>query len=151
MEGRLAAPAVAAQHPPMTSPAAPLLDRLRALRRTAATDPFANPVLSMALAISRMMDGGGLDPADLNAVVADLRDAAFADRAGRLRARLDDPDRIFATMATRLARPDPADSPVPWAAFREAAQRPRAAAVFTAHPTFAATPAVYAALAAGAA
>ena len=38
------------------------------------------------------------------------------------------------TMA--LGRPDPADSPVPFAAFRRAAERPRAAAVFTAHPTF---------------
>jgi phosphoenolpyruvate carboxylase len=36
-----------------------------------------------------------------------------------------------------VLRPDPSDSPVRWAEFRDAVQRTRYAAVFTAHPTFA--------------
>ncbi len=43
-------------------------------------------------------------------------------------------------LAARLVRPDPEDSPVPWRDFRAAAERPRFAAVFTAHPTFALPP-----------
>jgi phosphoenolpyruvate carboxylase len=42
----------------------------------------------------------------------------------------------MASLAARLARPDPDDSPVPFAAYRDAVERPRFAAVFTAHPTF---------------
>lgn len=40
-------------------------------------------------------------------------------------------------LAERLVRPDPADSPVPLGTFRALLERPRFAAVFTAHPTFA--------------
>ena len=36
-----------------------------------------------------------------------------------------------------LLRPDPNDSPVRWAEYRALVERPRFAAVFTAHPTFA--------------
>ena len=49
-------------------------------------DPFGNPVLLVALAISRRMDAGGLDDAAIGALIRHLRDAAFHDRAHRLAA-----------------------------------------------------------------
>ncbi len=68
-----------------------------------------------------------------------LRDDAFAARAARLRGYvggLDGSAAAMAAVAARLVRPDPDDSPVPFRSFREAAERTRFAAVFTAHPTF---------------
>jgi phosphoenolpyruvate carboxylase len=53
----------------------------------------------------------------------------------------------LANLAARLIRPDPADSPVPLAAFRAAVEKPRFSAVFTAHPTFSLPAPVEAALA----
>ena len=135
----------------------PGIDDLLALveRRTAqaAEDPFGNPVLSVALAITRMIDDGTLDIAAMQAIVAGLRDAAFRDRATRLAAYLGgtdvaDNEAALAAVARVVLRPDPADSPVRWAEFRANVERPRYAAVFTAHPTFALAPACYTALAA---
>lgn len=105
-------------------------------------DPFGNPVLTVALDISRRIDRGELDQASIEALVGHLRDSAFAERAERLAAYVGgaDPEasrRSLAALAARLVRPDPADSPVPLATFRALVERPRFAAVFTAHPTFA--------------
>ena len=47
-------------------------------------DPFGNPVLLVALAISRRIEAGALDDATMGALIAHLRDAAFADRARRI-------------------------------------------------------------------
>ncbi len=115
-------------------------------------DPFGNPVLTVALAISRRIDRGELAEADIEALVRHLRDTAFHDRAGRLAGYVGGTDpaataAAFATLAARLVRPDPADSPVPLATFRALVERPRFAAVFTAHPTFALPEAVGHALA----
>src|ERR1051326_6496632 len=44
------------------------------------------------------------------------------------------------TLFRTLLRPDPNDSPVRWAEYRALVERPRFAAVFTAHPTFALQP-----------
>jgi phosphoenolpyruvate carboxylase len=116
-------------------------------------DPFGNPVLSIALAISRRMDNNAVTPDEIEALVRYLRDAAFADRARRLAAYVGDIDlttnrQAMARIADRLVRPDPSDSPVPFAAFRAAVERARFAAVFTAHPTFSLPPEVAHALAA---
>ena len=105
-------------------------------------DPFGNPVLSVALAITRQLDAGEMDEATVTALVRELRDAAFADRAKRIAAYVGgvDPsrnDQVLASLAQHLLRPDPNDSPVPWAKFRDLVDRTRYAAVFTAHPTFA--------------
>jgi phosphoenolpyruvate carboxylase len=121
-------------------------------RDAADADPFGNPVLSVALAISRRIDQKTLTPDDIEALVRHLRDAAFADRAGRIAAYVGGVDSVanrqaMAELAERLVRPDPADSPVPLATFRAAVERPRFAAVFTAHPTFALPAAVNRALA----
>ncbi len=87
------------------------------------------------------------------ALIRHLRDDAFAARARRLAAYVGGTDPAqaaagLALLAARLIRPDPDDSPVPLAGFRAAVERPRFAAVFTAHPTFALPEAVFAALAA---
>ncbi len=134
----------------------PLADDLLALtermRERLEQDPFGNPVLTVALDISRRMDRGELDEADIEALVRHLRDLAFADRAQRVAAYVGGTDMAaneadLAAIAARLVRPDPADSPVPLAAFRAAVERTRFAAVFTAHPTFAQPDAIRAALA----
>jgi phosphoenolpyruvate carboxylase len=128
-----------------------LLDLTRRARARGAEDPFGNPVMSIALAITRMLDQGQADLPALTELIRTLRDAAFADRAARVAAYvggLDAPGAAFATIAQTLARPDPDDSPVPWKHFRREVERTRFAAVFTAHPTFANPAEVYAALAA---
>ncbi|MGG5820180.1 phosphoenolpyruvate carboxylase [Falsiroseomonas sp. HW251] len=117
---------------------AELQDRLRQAREAALTDPFGDPVLSIALSISRRFDDGRLDPVGVSRIVARMAHTAAVGRAQRLAAYvgLGGTEEAMARLAARLARPDPDDSPVPFAAFREACERPRFAAVFTAHPTF---------------
>jgi phosphoenolpyruvate carboxylase len=120
---------------------AELLDLMRRLRAEHEASPFGNPVLSASLAISRRMDAGELDLETVAELVAGLRDAAFADRARRIAAYVGgtgpgENAAALETLAARLIRPDPADSPVPLAVFRASVERTRFAAVFTAHPTF---------------
>ena len=115
-------------------------------------DPFGNPVLSAALAINRMMDEGDLTIATITALVRQLRDTAFADRARRLTEYLGGTEpnlsrAALATIAEKILRPDPLDSPIPWPSTRARTERPRYAAVFTAHPTFALSQTAYDALA----
>src|SRR5579875_3536649 len=122
------------------------------LRESHDADPFGDPVLSLALAVSRRLDSGALTADEIEALVRHLRDAAFADRARRLAAYLGgvDPaasEQAMQRLAERLLRPDPAAAPLPLAAFRALVERPRFAAVFTAHPTFALPDAVAQALA----
>ncbi|HYZ64835.1 MAG TPA: phosphoenolpyruvate carboxylase [Acetobacteraceae bacterium] len=121
----------------------------------ASDDPFGNPIMVVALAITRQIDDGELDPALISAIVRHLRDDAFLERAARLAAYVGGTDRAanetaLATVAKTVLRPDPNDSPVRWAEFRASVERARYAAVFTAHPTFALAPAAATALAAAA-
>ncbi|WP_419729245.1 phosphoenolpyruvate carboxylase [Lichenicola sp.] len=116
-------------------------------------DPFGNPVLAIALQLSRRLDEASLSIEDVNGLVCRLRDDAFEERAARLARYVGlaaGPDNLgrLEQIAARLIRPDPNDSPIPLAQFRAAIHRTRFAAVFTAHPTFALPPPVYAALAA---
>lgn len=118
-----------------------LLERLTAdiaaARTAARRDPFGNPVLSVALAVSRLIDDGALDIAGVAGLIRRIADAAFTDRAARLANYVGEDDTAaLARLAARIARPDPKDSPVPFAAFRAAVEAPSYAAVFTAHPTF---------------
>jgi phosphoenolpyruvate carboxylase len=111
-------------------------------RQRGTEDPFGNPILSVALAISRQIDSGELSSGDVAALVVHLRDAAFARRAARIAAYVGgtDPaanDAALGLVAQQILRPDPEDSPVSWKVFRAAVERSRYAAVFTAHPTFA--------------
>lgn len=117
---------------------AELMQRLTAARDAAIADPFGDPVLSIALAVSRRFDDGRLNAALAARMVARMAATAAASRAKRIAAYvgLGDTGAAMAALAARLVRPDPEDSPVPFAAFRDAVERPRFAAVFTAHPTF---------------
>jgi phosphoenolpyruvate carboxylase len=130
----------------------PVFDREAALARQwlgtmarlgahADEDPFGNPVLLAALAVSRAMDTGALSEEAIGGLVRTLRDAAFRDRAQRLAAYVGgidtaENDAALASLAQHLLRPDPNDSPVRWAEYRALVERTRFAAVFTAHPTF---------------
>jgi phosphoenolpyruvate carboxylase len=116
------------------------------------TDPFGNPMLTVALFITRFLDHGEVDYATLGDLVRTLRDQAFVDRATRIGGyvggtALAANRAALASLAARLVRPDPNDSPVPFAQFRAGVERTRFAAVFTAHPTFALPPEVNRALA----
>ena len=120
-------------------------------RQRSHQDPFGSPVLSVALAITRRLDSGDISVDQLEAVVRGLRDAAFADRAARIRAYvggLEGSEAALENVAARLARPDPDDSPVRLQEYRDAIERTRFAAVFTAHPTFSLPRPISAALAA---
>jgi len=127
---------------PVASLAQDLLELTARLGARGDQDPFGNPVLLVALAISRRMDAGGLDDAAIAGLIRHLRDAAFADRAQRLAAYVGGVDMaanqaVLRSLAQHLLRPDPNDSPVRWAEYRALVERSRFAAVFTAHPTFA--------------
>ncbi len=119
-----------------------LLDLTARLGARAEQDPFGNPVLSVALAISRRMDAAELSDSDIAALIRYLRDAAFVDRARRLATYVGGTDMqqnatVLAGLAQHLLRPDPNDSPVRWVEYQALVERTRFAAVFTAHPTFA--------------
>ena len=144
-----------ASHPTHDRLAA-LIEQARGVVERQEDDPFGNPVLAIALLVSRRLDEGALGIEDIGLLVQQLRDEAFLSRAKRLRtyvgaAGSDDPDAAvdsrLGLIAERLVRPDPNDSPVPLAQFRAAVQRVRFAAVFTAHPTFALAPEAYRSLA----
>ena len=119
---------------------AELLALTAAARNAAGGDPFASPALSVALTLSRQMDEAQLTHADLANVLRGLGRQAFQQKARRLArgagAGLAGLDKALTALAVGIARPDPDDSPLPLAHFRAACERPRAAAVFTAHPTF---------------
>ena len=124
-----------------------LLDLTARVSGRADEDPFGNPVLLVALAISRRIDTGALDDTAIAALIEHLRDAAFADRARRIADYVGGIDgaahtAVLQELAQRLLRPDPNDSPVRWAEYRALVERTRFAAVFTAHPTFALPPEV---------
>jgi phosphoenolpyruvate carboxylase len=115
-------------------------------------DPFGNPVLLVALAITRRMDTGELTEETIAGLIRYLRDCAFDDRARRIADYVGGTgtaanDAILARLSQHLLRPDPNDSPVRWAEYRRLVERTRFAAVFTAHPTFALPAPVGAALA----
>jgi phosphoenolpyruvate carboxylase len=118
-----------------------LLDLTARLGARANEDPFGNPVLLVALAITRRIDQGALSIANIEALIRHLRDAAFNDRAGRIADYVGGigtaaNDASLVRLAQHLLRPDPNDSPVRLAEYRALVERSRFAAVFTAHPTF---------------
>lgn len=132
--------------------AADLLALTERLRDRAGEDPFGNPVLAVALGISRRMEDGSLGEAGVEALIRVLRDQSFDDRAARIARYVGgvapgSAETAYTGLARRLVRPDPSDSPVQFAQFREGLERTRFAAVFTAHPTFAVPTEVFRSLA----
>lgn len=125
-----------------------LLDLVRQARARGATDPFGNPILAAALAISRGLDEGSLDEAELAEMIARLRDAAAAERADGLGQYVGGTDQAAALAAMQALASEVIEHT--GARLQEARlrlERARFACVFTAHPTFAAAPAAYAAIA----
>ncbi len=130
------------------SKVADLLSLTETERKRAVEDPFANPVLATARTILRQLERGDLTEAQVDEVISELRDEAFRDRAKRLAAYVGgtDPkaseasyDRIADTLTTLTGNFEEAEAEY---------ARTRFAAVFTAHPTFSAPPAVFENLAA---
>ncbi|MGQ4274592.1 phosphoenolpyruvate carboxylase [Terrihabitans sp. B22-R8] len=127
-----------------------LLTLTENLRERADLDPFGNPVLAIALAISRRIEDGKLSEDEIGRVIGVLRDEAFRDRAQRLAhyvggTNADASRQSYEKLAGRLTGKDAK----PGGLTRNRAQfeRTRFAAVFTAHPTFSAPAPVLKALA----
>jgi phosphoenolpyruvate carboxylase len=119
-----------------------LEDDLRGLveqaRQQASEDPFRNPVLTIALAISRRMDRGEVTEADLDGLFGSLRLQALEERAARLRGYvgLDEGAGDDLDAAVPLVIGDTHSGEADFEVARARVERPRFAAVFTAHPTF---------------
>ncbi len=120
-------------------PAGPALlawmqEEMAELRELRAHDPFANPVLLLAVQLERHWAAGRTDLAAIDEVVRILTLDACRERAERIRAYLGEcEDLNNAERQRQLFFALPED----WEAFREAVERPRYGFVFTAHPTFA--------------
>ncbi|MGX5733991.1 phosphoenolpyruvate carboxylase [Bosea thiooxidans] len=111
-----------------------LQSRIERARRESRDDPFGNPVLRVTLWLTRLMDRGELTREGLGELVRHLGRQAVEQRATRVSryVGLDrDEGAVFAALAGTVAAE--ASS---FADYREAVERARFAAVFTAHPTF---------------
>jgi hypothetical protein len=131
-----------AEPPPLDQPeqiaalAVDLLGHMHAALERAAEDPFSNPVMTVALSISRRIDQGTLTDVELTGLVCWLRDEAYQARAGRIADYVGltsggltsgglasgiEPEAAMAELARHLVRPDPNDSAIPFAQFRRGA------------------------------
>lgn len=115
-----------------------LLDRLRAATDE---DPFSNPVLRLALEVSRRLASGTLDYPTLEQLVQHLVAEGFVARARRLSRYLGEADPEANTARLRqhiraLALPPGAETPIPFERFRTQVERELFGIVMTAHPTF---------------
>ncbi|MDG6094857.1 phosphoenolpyruvate carboxylase [Acetobacter sp. AN02] len=117
------------------------------------TDPLSdggteqeNAILACVHRIVGLLDNGRLTTSGVKALVRRIRDEAWLERAGRLRkfvggTAAETTSRRFESIGERLSGISGS------AAFRDAVEHIRYAAVFTAHPTFALAPRIYTALA----
>ena len=115
---------------PVVALAQDLLDLTARLGARANEDPFGNPVLLVALAITRRIDQGALTFGQVEALIRHLRDAAFRDRAARIADYVGGVDTgandaSLLHLAQHLLRPDPNDSPVRLAEYRALVERSR--------------------------
>jgi len=104
-------------------------------------DPFANPILLLALNISGRLRGGQLSRPDLERLIQHLSTEGFLARAARLGTYLGtaDPDANRARLEALVesqAKPAADAPPVPFETFRRAVEREIFGIVITAHPTF---------------
>lgn len=120
--------------PDMEALAAELLGRIEQARSDARDDPFGNPVLRVTLWLTRLMDRGELTVDGAGELVRRLGRQALRQRAGRV-ARYVGLDKDEAPVFAALAQ-EAAEEAASFDAFRQAVERVRFAAVFTAHPTF---------------
>ena len=123
--------------PMIATLAAELESEIEAARRDPGDDPFGNPVLSVALWLTRRLDRGEIEDETVAALVRHLGREAILRRAGRLRAYvgLDAGSAPLTVLAEGLADAVP-DGPGGFEAFKASVEQARFGAVFTAHPTF---------------
>ncbi|HEV2675898.1 MAG TPA: phosphoenolpyruvate carboxylase [Aliidongia sp.] len=114
-----------------------LRERLFVLAEQAEVDPFGNPILLMALEISRMMDGGQASPEAIDQLVQRLSVKSFADRVDRQVRYLGDTDPQANALAIAAVVRTIAGTPLlSFDAFRTRIERAVLGIVLTAHPTF---------------
>ena len=113
-----------------------LIEEVARRRAAATTDPFAHPVLAVALDLVARMEARELDEAAILGLVRTIGGEAVRDRAARLAAYVGlaseaETDTAYAALADRLA-----ESVSGFETYRALVTRRLFAAVFTAHPTF---------------
>lgn len=118
-----------------------LLGELGRLSATVRDDPFSNPVLRLALDLSRRIEAGNLSYGTLEQLIQHLCAQGFVGRAARLGAYVGeaDPDanaRTVHDLIRSLAVPDGSQAPVAFEEFRARVEREAFGIVITAHPTF---------------
>ena len=120
-----------------------LTDELRTLARANATDPFSNPVLLLALDLSRRLEQGQLSYGTLEQLVQYLSAQGFLDRAERFGRYLGETDpesneERLREVFDALTRPvDGAGAePVAFETFQARVEDQLFGVVTTAHPTF---------------
>ncbi|MFM2043022.1 MAG: hypothetical protein RLY86_1598 [Pseudomonadota bacterium] len=127
--GSASAPALAAE----------LADALAAYRTQTTVDPFANPVLLLALDVSRRLKAGQMTIGDVEQLIQYLSADGFLARARRLGLYLGEADpaantaRLEALMDGLAA---PGGTPRPFKEFADLVTREAFGIVITAHPTF---------------
>ncbi|HYD32860.1 MAG TPA: phosphoenolpyruvate carboxylase [Azospirillaceae bacterium] len=106
-----------------------------------ADDPFSNPVLRLALEMSRRLSRGQLDLGTLEQFIQHLSTEGFLARAERLSRYMGEVDpeanaQRLRALFRRLARPNETEEPVAFESFRATVEREVFGIVVTAHPTF---------------
>lgn len=140
----LRAPAARFAVPAGFDPAALAADLAQCLDRFAQAseeDPFSNPVLHLALEITRRLETKAIDYGCLEQLIQHLSAEGFLDRAGRLARWLGEMDPDANTERLRglirsLALPDGTGEPVPFESFQATLGNEIFGMVMTAHPTF---------------
>ncbi|HYE01407.1 MAG TPA: hypothetical protein VEH84_18640, partial [Alphaproteobacteria bacterium] len=118
-----------------------LAEHYRGLVAATDADPAANPVSGLALEISRRMERGELAFDALEQLVQYLSADGFLRRAERMSRYLGtvDPETNIGRLTAlfrRLARPEGAEAPIPYAQFAARVEAELFGIVITAHPTF---------------
>lgn len=112
-----------------------LMERLTGLRDRAEVDPFGDPILMLALDLTRMMDKGDVSPSAVEHLVQHLTARSFQARSARLAAYVGeiDPAANDAKLEALLRGVAEGQS---FEAFADKVQALHYGIVFTAHPTF---------------
>src|SRR5690606_38060317 len=114
-----------------------LRKQIAEFRESGHVDPFGNPISRMALELTRIVDRGELQTADLDALVQHMSATAFEARAARMAAYVGTTDpaendkRLRATIR-HLAKPEGAETPIAFDRFRAAVETFHFGIVFTA-------------------
>ena len=106
-----------------------LTDACRRFKTDAAENPLLNPVRRLASDLFRALEAEKLSVDDLAAVIAEMNDASFEDRAAAFHVRRDAVGKDVASLCEGLGAGG-------FEGFCEVVENARTGVVFTAHPTF---------------